>query len=65
MGRIGSKDCKRRSFMVPSTPINSIVNLPKEIFQAQNQLNEKLMKLAVEEKVGSSAKSERLLDIYC
>ncbi|WP_167483050.1 hypothetical protein [Leptospira noumeaensis] len=51
--------------MVPSTPINSVVNLPKEIFQAQNQLNEKLMKLAVEEKVGSGEKSERLLDIYC
>ncbi|MCW7492877.1 MULTISPECIES: hypothetical protein [Leptospira] len=51
--------------MVPSTPINSVVNLPKEIFQAQNQLTEKLMKLAVEEKVGPAAKSERLLDIYC
>lgn len=51
--------------MVPSTPINSVVNLPKEIFQAQNQLSEKLMKLAVEEKVGPAATSERLLDIYC
>ncbi|EOQ87492.1 hypothetical protein LEP1GSC202_3010 [Leptospira yanagawae serovar Saopaulo str. Sao Paulo = ATCC 700523] len=51
--------------MVPSTPINPIANLPKEIFQAQNQLTEKLMKLAVEEKVGPVAKSERLLDIYC
>lgn len=51
--------------MVPSTPINVVVNLPKEIFQAQNQLTEKLMKLAVEEKVGTQTKSERLLDIYC
>ncbi|MGV3665244.1 MAG: hypothetical protein ACO1NV_03855 [Leptospira bouyouniensis] len=51
--------------MVPSTPINPIVNLPKEIFQVQNQLTEKLMKLAVEEKLGPVAKSERLLDIYC
>lgn len=51
--------------MVPSTPIQPIVNLPKEIFQTQNQPSEKLMKLAVEEKVGPVAKSERLLDIYC
>ncbi|MBL0956230.1 MAG: hypothetical protein IBJ01_15835 [Leptospira sp.] len=51
--------------MVPSTPINPIINLPKEIFQAQNQLTEKLMKLAVEEKLGPVTNSERLLDIYC
>lgn len=51
--------------MVPSTPINGVVNLPKEIFQVQNQLTEKLMKLAVEEKVGPQAKNERLLNIYC
>lgn len=51
--------------MVPTTPINPIINLPKEIFQAQNQFTEKLMKLAVEEKLGPVANSERLLDIYC
>lgn len=43
----------------------SIVNLPKEIFQANNELSEKLMKIAVEDKVGQPAAQKRLLDVYC
>ncbi len=45
--------------------LQSIVNLPKEIFQANSNLSEKLMKMAIEEKVGQQTSNERLLDVYC
>ncbi|MDZ4725836.1 MAG: hypothetical protein SH817_06755 [Leptospira sp.] len=45
--------------------LQSIVNLPKEIFQANTNLSEKLMKMAVEEKVGEISSPQRLLDVYC
>jgi len=45
--------------------LQSIVNLPKEIFQANNELSEKLMKIAVEDKIGQTSSTQRLLDVYC
>lgn len=52
--------------MISSTPIlNSVLNLPKEIFRAQTDLSEKLMKLSVETSVADKSSSEHKLDIYC
>ncbi len=63
--RIGMLESKRSVTMVTiGSNLQSIVNLPKEIFQANHELNEKLMKIAVEDKVGQ-ASSKRLLDVYC
>ncbi len=44
--------------------LSSVANLPKEIFQAQNDLNEKLIKMNVEEKVQNQTSPERILDVF-
>lgn len=44
--------------------LSAVANLPKEIFKAQNDLNEKLVKLNVEEKVQNQTSPERLLDVF-
>ncbi len=45
--------------------LQNVVNLPKEIFRANSELQEKLVKLAVEENVSAQTSPQRLLDIYC
>ncbi|MCZ8341864.1 MAG: hypothetical protein O9301_02435 [Leptospira sp.] len=47
------------------TITNPVLNLPKEIFRAQADLSEKLMKLSVETAVSQSVNPEHKLDIYC
>lgn len=46
-----------------SQMIERIANLPKEIFKAQMETSEKLMKLAVAQNVHSSANRDNGLDI--
>ncbi|WP_167836911.1 hypothetical protein [Leptospira ryugenii] len=48
-----------------SSNLHSILNLPKEIFQANQNLNQKLIGIAVEEKVAEATSPQRLLDVYC
>ncbi|WCL48161.1 hypothetical protein [Leptospira sp. GIMC2001] len=45
-----------------SNMIERIANLPKEIFQAQMDTSEKLMKLAVQQNIQAQTGKERLLD---
>lgn len=46
--------------------LERIANLPKEIFQAESNLNQKLMRLAVESKLQANAEqaNARILDTY-
>jgi len=45
--------------------LQSVANLPKEIFKQNSELTEKLIKMAVEERVTAQTSPQRLLDIYC